>query len=100
MKKSEHACAVPGCGRACPREYPMCTGCWYAVPLELRKAVRAELKKPEPDEGVLRDVVARAVASVEGVWDEEPKEMTEAQFNWELAYLKAGSPKLEEKRKR
>ena len=100
VKKSEHACAVPDCGKPCPREYPVCTGCWYAVPLELRRAVRAELARPEPDEEALRDAVARAVASVEGLGEDEPAPMTEAQFHWQLVYMQAGSPKLEEKRKR
>lgn len=96
MKKSEHACAVPTCDRACPREYPLCTGCWYTVPLELRKAVRAELKKAEPDEAALYFAVSQAVASV----TEGPAELTPETHYWELAWLKAGSPKLEEKRKR
>lgn len=92
MKRSEHSCAA--CGQPAKREYPFCLSCWHDVPKELRKAVRDALR----DEEALRDAVARAAASVEGL--NEPAEMSEAAFNWNLAYIKAGSPKLEGKRKR
>jgi hypothetical protein len=97
VKHSEHSCAVPGCEGVAPREYPLCKSCWYGVPTELRKAVRAELAKAERDEGALYDAVSRAAASVEGLGEEESAVVTEAVWNWELAYLKAGKPKLEEK---
>lgn len=99
MKKSGHPCAVPGCDAAAPSEHPLCLSCWYRVPPELRKPVRAELKKAERDEAALYDAVARAAASVAGL-DEEPAPQTEAVYNWELAYLKAGKPSMNEKGKR
>ncbi len=95
MKRSEHSCAA--CGQPAKREYPFCLSCWRDVPKELRKAVRDALGAGDDD--AARDAVARAAASVEGLHEPEPAEMTEAVWGWNLAYLKAGSPKLEEKRK-
>ena len=97
MKRSGHPCAVPGCDGLAPPEHPLCLSCWYRVPPELRKPVRAELKKAERDEAALYDAVARAAASVAGLGREGPVVMTEAVWNWELAYLKAGKPSMKEK---
>lgn len=97
MKRNGHPCAA--CDRPARQAYPFCSFCWLRVPKELRDAVRVELAKEEPDEAVLRDAVARAAASVEGLHEPEAQEMTEAIFNWNLAYLKAGSPSLEERKR-
>lgn len=92
MKRSEHTCAVRGCDKTCPREYPFCSSCWYQVPPEQRKAVRDALRQGGADVGALHYAVATAAASAAGLSEVR----SGAVAHWEAAYARAGSPELDE----
>jgi len=92
MKRNEHLCAVESCGNVCPKAYPFCTGCWRAVPKDLKAPVLAELAKKKTidlDRSALYYAVTAAAASVN-----ESSATSSTTNEWETIWENAGAPEL------